>query len=844
MLATGGGGRASAAPPFKANTIGFLDAKTLKPAGSVDQLGAPDVLFPGAGGGLWAYDISAGSVAQIHPSTSQITTRFPMTRGPGGWLAVGGSLWFGEQNAAAVDRVDPTYGNITRRIVLPTRGLPGGASASWLAYGAGSLWVSYGSSPIRIARIDPATNRVSRTIDLQTVSGAPLLAFGGGSLWAVNQNNGAFWRIDPAANAVVASNKLHDGWVEDLRVVGGYAWMPQQYDGGVWKVDPRGNIIGLVPTGDVPYATADDGRYLYVANARSGTVSRVDPETDAVTTVRVGHRPQSIAVAGGRIWLSLAQSSGDLTADLAGKKVLNAVARGDPFGVSDPALACCGRDLQLEDAVGARLLRYPDVAGAKGMELVPELSDLPTVSNGGRTYTFRIRPGYRFSPPSNAPVTAEVMRYTIERAVSPKLVDPLAQGASIVTDIAGLDAYRAGKAAHVSGIRVDGDRLSITLVKPAPDFPARISMPYFSAVPLGTPALPHGVGQPIPSAGPYYLSLHVSDVTDVLKRNPNYHGPRPHAFDAFTFENDVGYEPGTLRVAHGGGDYAAAEVPPYPTDLEPTGPLARLYGAGTAEARNGRERYFDPPAGIVRYLQFNATSGPLRDASIRRAINYALDRKALAAALDAAPWDSIVVPGFPGAGGAPVYPLNGPDLARARGLMHGRHVHLVFYTSSATNCPYCPLVTPIVASNLAAIGITLDVRTPQDRFGAASDPHARWDLLLVTWGLTYPDPSDVVNNLFDPGTSLGYGDPIGWDRYADKTFLARMRATYRVGGTARAAAYRQLVAQMFRQSPPAAVFASQNGPPQLFSSRIGCQVFRPQYGGYVDLPALCIRSKK
>ena len=136
---------------------------------------------------------------------------------------------------------------------------------------------------------------------------------------------------------------------------------------------------------------------------------------------------------------------------------------------------------------------------------MPDIADLPTVSNGGRTYTFHIRKGYRFSPPSGAPVTADVMRYSIERAISPKITDPAAQGFNMIQDIVGFDAYRSGKADHVSGIRASGDALSFTLTAPAADFLARISLPFFSAVPLGTPALPHGVDRPIPSAGPYYV---------------------------------------------------------------------------------------------------------------------------------------------------------------------------------------------------------------------------------------------------------------------------------------------------------------------------------------------------
>ena len=46
---------------------------------------------------------------------------------------------------------------------------------------------------------------------------------------------------------------------------------------------------------------------------------------------------------------------------------------------------------------------------------------MPRVSAGGRTYTFRIRSGFRFSPPSNELVTAATFKRTLERAFSPKI---------------------------------------------------------------------------------------------------------------------------------------------------------------------------------------------------------------------------------------------------------------------------------------------------------------------------------------------------------------------------------------------------------------------------------------
>ena len=108
---------------------------------------------------------------------------------------------------------------------------------------------------------------------------------------------------------------------------------------------------------------------------------------------------------------------------------------------------------------------------------------MPAVTDGGRTYTFRIRPGYRFSPPSGEPVTAATFRYSIERALSPKL-GPDAPAYSYLSDVVGASAFHEGDAQHVSGITVSGDRLRIRLVAPAGDFLMRLSLPYFAAVPL------------------------------------------------------------------------------------------------------------------------------------------------------------------------------------------------------------------------------------------------------------------------------------------------------------------------------------------------------------------------
>src|SRR5262249_38332921 len=157
-------------------------------------------------------------------------------------------------------------------------------------------------------------------------------------------------------------------------------------------------------------------------------------------------------------------------------------------------------------ATCAGLLNYPDAAGAAGTRLTPEIAAaLPVVSNGGRTYTFRIRSGFRFSPPSNEPITAETFRHSFERELAKK--NKFSPGSAFASAIRGVSAYRAGTSARISGIRVHGDTLSITLVKPAGDFLTRIAMSAFCPVPLSVPVhSKHYRLIPPPSAGPYYVS--------------------------------------------------------------------------------------------------------------------------------------------------------------------------------------------------------------------------------------------------------------------------------------------------------------------------------------------------
>ena len=70
----------------------------------------------------------------------------------------------------------------------------------------------------------------------------------------------------------------------------------------------------------------------------------------------------------------------------------------------------------------SRLLDYGDEGGADSYQLRPEVAAaMPQVSTDGLTYTFTIKPGFKFSPPSTEEITAETYRFSMERALSATL---------------------------------------------------------------------------------------------------------------------------------------------------------------------------------------------------------------------------------------------------------------------------------------------------------------------------------------------------------------------------------------------------------------------------------------
>jgi ABC-type oligopeptide transport system substrate-binding subunit len=495
----------------------------------------------------------------------------------------------------------------------------------------------------------------------------------------------------------------------------------------------------------------------------------------------------------------------------------------------EPALDTGPGAYQIEFATCAKLLNYPDAAPPAGLRLRPEIAAaMPTVSADGRTYTFTVRPGYRFSPPSNEPVTAQTFRHSIERALSPELARgptvPAPPGPRYLRDIVGEGAFLDGAAQHISGLRARGRRLTVTLTRPSTDFLERLALPYFCPVPTETPRIPgaphlvraDGEGR-IVSAGPYYVADY-NDGYVILKRNPGYIGSRTRAFDAIAIREGADVSHALDRIQKGRWDGITNLAEP---GLEPGGAVARRWGT-TGSARPGHQRYFLIPRMATRFIAFNSTNGIFADPLVRRAAALALDRRALATAWGVVPSDQPLSPAFIGFKDRRLYRLS-PSTKQANRLMAGRTGRALMPIPSG--CPRCVESARIVQRDLGAVGIDVRVRRVDSVASNRSD--SRFDLVDLRSELPYPDPASFVERIL--------GDvPAGW---VPTNLSVRASDTMAMNGDKRFAAAASLADRLDRGEVVLTAYGTPQTP-EFLAPRIGCRVFTP-VGDGVDLAHLC-----
>lgn len=504
---------------------------------------------------------------------------------------------------------------------------------------------------------------------------------------------------------------------------------------------------------------------------------------------------------------------------------------------TDPAMAYYQPSWQLLYDTCVNLLNYPDKAGSAGLQLQPEAaSAMPTVTNNGKTYTFNVPPG-KFHFNTGQPVTAATFQYTLDRDLNPKQASPMVN--FLGQYVVGASSYKG--VGHVSGIQVQGNKLIINLTKQYATIIPVVATPFACAVPIGTPINSKGQNT-VPGAGPYYVASYTPNKSVVLKRNPNYHGTRPHYLNEIDVSQlQIDENQGLLEVKNGTLDYC-----PDCVTAAQTQSLYQSYGPGSTAASSGDQRYFVSPNVEVDYYAFNTSPGKALDNPlVREAINYAVDRTHTGAQLGykiETPTDKILPPGMPGASDEQsIYP-NSPDLSKAKSLMKQSGVktplNLVVYSTSA--CPACTNRMTILQQDLKPLGITITVKTfvRAVQFQQEGIKPGKMDISDEGWLMDFPDPYDFINVLLN-GEAIPATNGVNFSYFNVPKYNQAMDKAATLVGNARYTAYGQLATQMFRDDPPWAAFGNRNNT-DFFSARVGCTVYQPVYG--MDYATMCIRK--
>lgn len=295
-------------------------------------------------------------------------------------------------------------------------------------------------------------------------------------------------------------------------------------------------------------------------------------------------------------------------------------------------------------------------------------------------------------------------------------------------------------------------------------------------------------------------------------------------------------------VKAGSADYTSLATGPSPnaglagTLSAEASQLAAHYGPGSAAAARGRQQYFVNPLMQLDYFILNTHRPLFSDVRLRQAVNYAIDRRALAALGDGFqplpehPTDHYLPPPMPGYRNARVYPLTS-DPAKATSLANGGGRTAVLYTCNVSPCPE---QAQIVKTDLAAIGLSVQVKTfpISTLFASLTRPNEPFDLAWQGWITDYPDPFGMLNAVLESGATI---EPS----FNDPTYERKLAAAARLSGPERYLTYGSLDLDLARNGAPLAAFGNLSQF-DFFSARIGCQAFG--FSG-MDLAALCLRPR-
>ena len=632
------------------DALGIVDLDSGELTGSVMLESRPGDVAVGEGS-VWVTLPDRGEVVEIDPDTRSIRDTVPVGAHPSGIAIGAGSVWVSNAGNSTISRISPDTNKVVKDI--PSPGGPAG-----IAVGQGGVWVA-NSTNDSVSHIDPETGEVLETIG---VGDQPVdLVLDEQGLWVANSASGDVTLIDPELDRAVLAVPVGRGPLAIAAGLGG-VWVGNSLDGTVSRIDPGTQAVTAVDIGGTPSGLAV-GAGVVVASDGSGSFKTIDPTSSSVTTIPMGSHASGVALEARAAWVGV---RGPEIAHRGGTLTVVAPPGPDSLESIDPAIAYSGLSWGILALGYDGLVGFKHVGGLDGGTPVPNLAlSIPEPTEGGRTYTFQLREGIRYS--NGDLVEPEDFRRAIERVltIEDSNGDPSA-GVQYFIGIVGADRCTAGEPCDLSrGIVGDDARGTVTfhLTEPDPDFIYGLGLHFGSPVPTGTPETSEAT-TPIPTTGPYSVERYTAEEELVLVRNPEFRvrePARPNGFpDRIVWRFTIDLDDQVTEVLDGRADLV--------WNLTERVPELLSSHAGQVHLA---------PESAIFYASLNTQTPPFDDVRVRRAVNLAVDRGAIAALFEGRgfPTCQILPVAFPGY--VPYCPYTrspgttwtAPDLAEARELI-------------------------------------------------------------------------------------------------------------------------------------------------------------------------------
>ncbi len=325
----------------------------------------------------------------------------------------------------------------------------------------------------------------------------------------------------------------------------------------------------------------------------------------------------SVAVAvGAAVAIAACGSSSKSSSSSAGKQGGTiTIASGTPPLSADQGLDFTTQGQELYSVINTPLLTFPrGVEGTAGSKILPALAQsLPTVSNGGKTYTFKLRSGLHYS--NGQPIKASDILVALKRDVK----IPWQSASFISAYIAGGMAYANGKSNTISGVTTDDatGTIKVTLVAPFQPILDIFALPGTAPVPPSTPAKNLAATGTI-GDGPYMWSTITPGHQYTLVKNPKFDVPGiPKGYaDKIVYNVNSNVLANAEAVLNNTADVFD------PGDTLPSSILQQVQSTAS-------DRYKAEPLNSSWYFFFAVNKKPFNNIYARQAVLAAMDDRAL-----------------------------------------------------------------------------------------------------------------------------------------------------------------------------------------------------------------------